>query len=443
MERTARPGLRALMENAGLSGKLRSEDLAFRLGPRINAAGRLEEAGQGVTLLMTGDAAEGKRIADHLEENNRRRQDLERQILREAAALLPIQTDLRRDRCLILEGEGWNSGLIGLAAGKLCERFHHPVIVLSRQEDNAVGSCRSVPGINIWEMLDRCSDLFVRFGGHEQAAGLTIPLENIPAFRQRLNRVIRENCGDRCFLPVEEYDAELHLTQVTEEMVRALEALEPTGCGNPSPVFLLRGAELQESRRVGRDGSHLKLSLLEGGAVLGGIAFGLGDLADQPLRQVDALFTPGVNEYAGRRSLQLQVRALRPRREEGAGEREFFLACLQEMTLLSAKQAERIPAGAGLRPEYLLKERLDGLDASREKLGQVYLALRNHPEAGPAELAALAETTEDQVLFALTAFEQLGFLAWQPEPFRVRLLPAARKMDLDQSPLVRYLRALA
>ena len=454
MERTSRPGLRALMENAGLSGKLRSEDLAFRLGPRINAAGRLEEAGQGVTLLTTGDAAEGKRIADHLEENNRRRQEMEREILREAEALLPEQADLRRDRCLILEGEGWNTGLIGLAAGKLCERFHHPVIVLSRQEENAVGSCRSVPGINIWEMLNRCADLFVRFGGHEQAAGLTIPLENIREFRQRLNGVIRESCGDRCFLPVEEYDAELHLDQVTEEMVRALEALEPTGCGNPSPVFLVRGAELQESRRVGRDGSHLKLSLLEGGAVMGGIAFGLGDLADQPLRQVDALFTPGVNEYAGRRSLQLQVRALRPRREEGAGEREFFLACLQEMTLLSAKQAEHIPAGAGLRPEYLLKERLDGLDTDKDKLRGAYTALRKNPEAGLKELADLMEiredqkpadpekAREDQLLLALTVFEQLGLLTWQPEPFRFRLLPFRGKKDPEENPLIRYLRAL-
>ena len=437
---TARPGLRALMENARVGAPARSEDLAFRLAPRINAAGRLEDAAQGVVLLTTADPEEGKRIADHLEENNRRRQEMEAQILREALEGFAAQVNLRRDRCLILEGEGWNSGLIGLAAGKLCERFHHPVVVLSRQGENAVGSCRSVPGVNIWEMLNRCADLFVRFGGHEQAAGLTVPVGNIPAFRERLNRVIRENCDDRCFLPVREYDTELHLSQVTEDLIRALDDLEPTGCGNPSPVFLLRDATLRERRAVGRDGSHLKLSLLEGGAVLGGIAFGLGSLADELPAEVDALFTPGMNEFNGRRSPQAQVTALRPARTEQGGERELFLACLQEMTLLSAKQAEHIPSG--LRPEHLLKERLDGLDASDDALRRVYMILRKNPEAGLKELAGAAQAPEDQVLFALTAFEQMNLLTWQPDPFGFRLLPVREKTSPDRSPLVRYLRAL-
>ena len=155
-------------------------------------------------------------------------------------------------------------------------------------------------------MISRYRDLFVRFGGHEQAAGLTVPVGNIPAFRERLNRVIRENCDDRCFLPVREYDTELHLSQVTEDLIRALDDLEPTGCGNPSPVFLLRG-----------------------GAVLGGIAFGLGSLADELPAEVDALFTPGMNEFNGRRSPQAQVTALRPARTEQGGERELFLDSIE------------------------------------------------------------------------------------------------------------------
>ncbi len=440
LESTSRPGLRALMENARVTAPVRSEDLAFRLAPRINAAGRLEDAGQAVILLTTADPEEGKRIADHLEQNNRRRQEMEERILKEALASFREQVNLREDRCLILEGEGWNPGLIGLAAGKLCERFHHPVIVLSRQGENAVGSCRSVPGVNIWEMLNRCSDLFVRFGGHEQAAGLTIPVNKIKDFRDKLNRVIEENCDSRCFLPVREYDTELSLSRVSEDMIRALEDLEPTGCGNPSPVFLLRGAELQECRPVGREGAHLKLSLLEGGTVMGGIAFGLGNLADQLPSRVDALFTPGINEFNGRRSLQAQVTALKPAGGEQGGEREFFLACLQEMTLLSAKKAEHIPSG--LRPEHLLKERLKGLNLSDKALRGIYVVLRNNPKAGLAELVLATKTSEDAVLIALTAFEQMGLLTWQLEPFGFRLLPFREKTDPDRSPLLRYLRAL-
>ena len=444
MAETQRPGLRALMENAKTGIPLHADDLGFRLGPRLNAAGRLEDASQGVTLLMTADPAEAKAIADHLEENNRLRQETEQRMLREALEAMAEQVDLRRDRAVIVEGKDWNSGIIGLTAGKLCERLHHPVVVLTRQEDRAVGSCRSIPGVNIWEMLNRCGDLFLRFGGHEQAAGLTIPAEKIPEFRRRLNGAIRECCGERCFLPVREYDSELALEQVTLEMTERLEELEPTGCGNPSPVFLTRGATLQEARRVGRDQSHLKLTLVDGNAVRGGIGFSLGDAADQPLNRVDVLYRPTRNEYNGRVSAQLQVQALRP--AEGTGtaaedDQRFFLSCLQEMSLLAAKKTPHSPMPGVLRPEHLLKERADGIDPSREGMMKVYIALRSFRGTSPAELAEAAGTTQDQVMAALTAFEQLDFLRWEPDPFRVELLPARRR-ELDESPLIRYLRGI-
>ncbi len=446
MERTSRPGLQALMRNAGIVFPMHSDDIAFRLGPRLNAAGRLEDAAQAVALLTTEDPAEAKRIADHLEENNRRRQEAEQQILREALTLFPLQVRLRQDRAIILEGENWNTGLIGLAAGKLCERFHHPVIVLSRQEDQAVGSCRSVPGVNIWEMLNRCADLYLRFGGHAQAAGLTLPADRIPEFRRRLNDVLRENCDERCFLPVKEYDSELPLSEVTLEMVDRLEALEPTGFGNPAPAFLCRGADVQEARRVGRDGSHLKLSLHEGGTVRDGIGFGLGDAADQVLHRADIVFRPGRNEFNGRVSAQLQVQAIRAACGEEDGENtgpdEFFLRCLQEMVPLSAKKTDYPSAQPAMRPEYLLKDRLDRVDPSREALGNVYRALRDFSGSGPEALADQAGVSREQALFALTAFEQLGLLRWELHPFRVELIPAVRRMDLEQSPAVRYLREL-
>ena len=447
MPETVRPGLRALMRNAGVTGPVRSDDLAFRLGPRLNAAGRLGDASRGARLLMTRDAEEAKAIADQLEENNRVRQETEQRMIREAMEAFSDQTDLRKDRAVILEGENWNSGIIGLAAGKICERTHHPTVVLSRQGEQTVGSCRSIPGVNIWEALNRCEDLFIRFGGHEQAAGLTIPTERIPEFRLRLNETIRELCDNRCFLPVREYDSELPLAQVTLGMIEALEKLEPSGCGNPAPVFLVREASLQEKRRVGKDRSHLKLTLLEGDTLRGGIGFGLGDVADQPQNRVDVLFRPNRNEFNGRVMPQLQVLALQPagiRTAQDAEETDqtFFLACLQEMSLLAAKKTEHSRISGELRPEHLLKERLERIDASPEGLRTVYRALRGFSGASAAELSLKAETTEEQVLFALTVFEQTSLVQWKRNPFQVELLPFTGQTDLNRSPLMRYFRDL-
>ena len=443
MEYTDRPGLRALAENARISFPMHADDIAFRLGPRLNAAGRLEDASQGVRVLTTADPEEAREIAGHLEENNRRRQENEQQILREAMECFPRQVNLERDRVVILEGEGWNTGLIGLAAGKLCERLHHPVIVLSRQGENAAGSCRSIPGINIWQMLNLCGDLFIRFGGHEQAAGLTIPTGKIPELRTRLNEAVRTHCDDRCFLPVREYDSEIPLKEVTLKLIQDLEALEPTGFGNPAPVFLCRNAFVQEARKVGRDQSHLKLTLAEDGAVRDGIGFGLGREADRLNGCVDALFRPARNEFNGKVTVQLQVQALQPPEQENPEEEDpdgFFLKCMQEMSFLPAKKTDH--AAAELRPEHLLKERMDQVSASREDIAAVYLALKDDPGADPAGLAKRAGTSGEQVLFCLTAFEQLGLVRWEKDPFRAEILPVSRKMDLEQSSLVRYVREL-
>ena len=450
MAQTCRSGLRALMENARVQTPVRADDLAFRLGPRLNAAGRLEDAGPGVTLLMTRDEEEAKRIAGHLEENNRLRQETEQRMIREAMAAFPTQADLRRDRAVILEGEGWNSGIIGLVAGKICEKLHHPTIILSRQGEQAVGSCRSIPGVNIWQMLNLCGDLFVRFGGHEQAAGLTIRTERIPELRRRLNEALRENCDDRCFLPVLEYDSELTLDAVRLEMIDALEQLEPCGCGNPAPVFLTRNASIQERRRVGKDLSHLKLTLLEGGALRGGIGFGLGDAADRVPERVDVLYRPTRNEFNGRVNPQLQVQAIRPakreaRETEKISEDQFFLDCLQEMTQLGAKKTEQPQETEGLRPEHLLKEKMERIDPSDDALREVYKALRSAAKALPETPEKLAEMTgspTEQILFALTVFEQMELVRWERDPFRAEMLPFRKgsRTEPGENPLVRYLR---
>ena len=260
MESTARPGLRALLEAAGTAAPLRADALAFRLGPRLNAAGRLGDASLGVQLLLTGKPDKAFAAARQLEEMNRARQDAEREIT--AAAFRQVEETLTPDtRVLLAAGEGWNPGLIGLSAGRLCEKYTRPAIVLSIPEDGpAVGSCRSVPGVHIFEALQACSDLLVRFGGHAQAAGLSVMRENIPALRERLNRLFLEQYDDSCFTPSREYDLALPFRTWTPETLAQLDLLEPTGCGNPAPVFLLSGAEIRSMRRVGRDGAHLQIN---------------------------------------------------------------------------------------------------------------------------------------------------------------------------------------
>ena len=307
---TARPGLKALLESSGLTPPLSSDDLAFRVAPRLNAAGRLGDAKLGVHLLLTPDKAKAAGIAAMLETANQTRQRLEREMTSAALAQLSLEA-LASSHVIIVSGEDWNPGLIGLTAGRLCERFHLPAIALSVHGDTAVGSCRSIPGINIYQMLTACGDLLERFGGHEQAAGLTVKTGNIPRLREKLEQVVSAAAPEETFLPAMEYDLKLPFRTWNPKMLALLSRLEPTGCSNPAPLFLLEGAEVQSLRRVGRDGSHLKLTLLdEDLSVVDGIAFSRGDLADEAPLKLDLLYRPILNEYRGRMTVEAQVFAI-------------------------------------------------------------------------------------------------------------------------------------
>lgn len=315
IRRTGRPGLKALLECSGTMGALQADALAFRLGPRLNAAGRLGDASLAVRLLLTGMPEKAADTAGKIEEMNRQRQNMEREITAAALAQITESPSFGEDRILIAAGEGWNPGLIGLAAGKICERFYRPSIVLSLPEDGgpAVGSCRSIPGVNIFELLRDCEDLLVRFGGHAQAAGLTVVRENIPALRERMNRILREKIDKAVFVRTLDYDLEVPFRNWTAETLAALDLLEPTGYGNPAPVFMLSGAQVQSMRRVGRDLSHLQLQLLTPESTLvKGIAFSMGEEAEKDHLDIDVLYRPVRNEFNGHTSIEAQISALRP-----------------------------------------------------------------------------------------------------------------------------------
>lgn len=340
MQDTKRAGLRALFDAAGILGReITAGHLGFQIAPRINAGGRLADASQGVTLLTTEDARVAAEIAGMLSEANQQRQRMELSLLGEAEKWVAEHVDFLREKAIVVVGEGWNTGVLGLVASRLTERFAWPAIVFSEADGVLTGSARSIPGVNIHAALTRCADLFIRFGGHAQAAGVTLAPENIDAFRVRLNEAIAELAEPDAFLPSAAYDFALPLADVTIPLIEQFRRLAPFGFGNPSPVFRATGAKVMEARGVGAEGKHLKLKLSQDGAAVSGIAFSQGALLTNLPESIDVLFSPSINEYMGRRSAQCEVSRIIPhaplenfRARCEAGTDDFDIALLEEET---------------------------------------------------------------------------------------------------------------
>ena len=308
-----RPGIRALLEVCGNPNPVTAETLGFQLGPRINAAGRLGDANLAVELLLCGDAARAETLARQLDEWNTDRKNEENRLVN-AAQKAAEGHDFALEKALIITGDNWHAGVIGLAAGRLCTRYSCPVCVLSREDGMLHGSLRSVPGVHIHNCLKECDDLLTRYGGHEQAAGVTLPAENEEAFRQRLQAAVAKY-DESLFLPAQLYDEQVTLDQCTRDLQQLLTLLAPFGCENPAPLLLVRDAQPVERRAVGAEGAHLKLSLRQGERILPGIGFSMGSMASRMPDRVDAVFSLELNEFRGQVSLQAQVKALRPVRK--------------------------------------------------------------------------------------------------------------------------------
>lgn len=311
MAATQRPGLIALMESAGVDPqKVSSSDVAFRMAPRINAGGRLALASRGVQLLTTRRMDTAREIAEELNQDNIRRRELEIEIFQQADEMTRQQIDFMNERAIVVCGEGWNPGVIGLAASRLVEKYKWPTILLSRDGDICVGSARSIPGVNIHEAMSTCRDLFIRFGGHAQAAGLTIEAKNVPEFKRRLSEAIREQAVPEAFIPTEEYDLELELSEMTEAFVDAFSAMQPTGFGNPAPVFCVRGVHTTDVRTIGKDGAHLRMRLAQGSDMRSAIGFRMGDRAANLPEVIEAIITLSINVWQDKRSVQCELRQM-------------------------------------------------------------------------------------------------------------------------------------
>lgn len=306
------PGLRALLKASGLDRReLRAGQLGFMLGPRLNAAGRIGEAMDGVRLLLTDDEAEAAALAAQLSALNDKRQAMDQRILDEAIEQVEQGMDPERDVAFVLQGDDWHAGVVGIVASRIVERFGRPTFLVAFEGDTGKGSGRSVSAFDLHSALTECGDLLERYGGHRMAAGLTIRRPQFDAFRERFAAVARARLGADDLGPEQRIDLLISLDEADADLERLCRYLEPCGMGNPAPVFGVRGAQLAASRRVGT--GHLKTTLTDGSARIPAIAFNWADRVTwQDSDPVDAAFRLELNEWNGATTLQARLVALAP-----------------------------------------------------------------------------------------------------------------------------------
>ena len=308
-----RPGIKALKEVAGIKpGSMRATALHFMLIPRINAAGRIADANDVVKLLLTNSDDEAMRLAEWLNGLNVRRQEIGESVFSEAMDMLHASgSGPEGTGAIVVCKEGWHRGVLGIVAAKMTEAFYRPSFILSVEAGVARGSARSIPSFDIYHGLSRCNELLRTFGGHKQAAGLSLSSRDIDSFRDMISRLVLETVAEDDLVPVLRIDAPLKLSDVTADFVREITCLEPFGYGNEEPVFGAKKLEIVQSRIVGNN--HLKMYLKQNGKGIDSIGFDLGGMLDEvgPGAMVDAAFVPMMNEWDGCRNLQLNLKSVR------------------------------------------------------------------------------------------------------------------------------------
>jgi single-stranded-DNA-specific exonuclease len=316
------PGVSALLDVAGVRGALRATDIGFKLGPRLNAAGRMGNASLALELLLTDDTGRAREIAQQLDKQNEQRRAVEREVVAHARELARSQFGERPRGGIALHGERWHHGVIGIVAARLVEEFHVPVVLVSTADGVGRGSARSVPGFALHEALAACSEHLVAHGGHAAAAGLTIEPDRFPGFQDAFHRYVEETLPDDARVPELVVDADVALPDLDLAVAAGLERLEPFGAGNPEPVLAVRDVQVVGSpRRMGRDLDHVAFHVGERGRALRCIAFRrAAELAPllEPGTRVDVALTPQRNTFRGATDVEGLVRDLRPATEPDA-----------------------------------------------------------------------------------------------------------------------------
>ena len=439
LKKTRRRGLYALMVEAGtLNRAITSTTVGYCLSPRINAAGRMGRAVTAAELILTEDNSQAELLAHELCELNRQRQAVELEIFNQCLALLAGR---KQYDCLVLADKAWHQGVVGIVASRLAEQYACPVFMICLQDDGkGKGSCRSYGGFNLFCALERCADLLEGYGGHALAAGFTIQEENIPAFRARMEEIVRQDTGGEEMVSTLQIDGEIENTALlTVEEVEALSMLEPYGAGNPKPVFSLSGVTITCMSDVG-GGRHLKMRASRDGRTVDMIFFSVtraksgltvGDRAD-------VAFYPQINEYRGSRSVQLHLVDLRP---------AYSAQQLNEQALY-----RKYSRGEPLSP---CEARM--MIPQREEFAAVwrYLANRDGEVVEvPASLARKVAQEGDlwestlHTMICLEVLESFDLVTLRPEEggaLRIRLQKrrGQGKVALYQAPIIQKLQAIA
>jgi single-stranded-DNA-specific exonuclease len=308
-----RPGLTALLEASAIGNQsLGAEDIAFRLAPRLNAAGRMDHAARAVDLLIAEDFDAANKTAYTLNLLNRKRQDLEKGILADIQRFIDKNSSLLRLRSLVLYQQGWHAGVLGIVASRMMRTYHRPVVLISLQDGKGKGSARSVEGLNIYDSLAACSSLLEGFGGHAMAAGLQIREENIADFQNAFENEIQRTSSPEILVPAIQIDSELEFGVISDDLIDELELLMPFGAGNPEPLFLARDVKVVSSKIVGQNHRRMVLSQTSGYATptIPAIHFNVNDDDQKKFHFHQMVFRLQWNRWNGKKSAQIVVEEL-------------------------------------------------------------------------------------------------------------------------------------
>lgn len=310
LRKTKRPGLQALFKKASIElNTINEESVGFGIAPRINAAGRLGDADPAVELLLTRDADIAEHIAEEIDLLNKERQAIVAEIAKDAIKQVEEKYPIEDNSVIVVGDYGWNAGVIGIVASKLVEKYYRPAIVLSYDHEKglAKGSARSIAGFDLYHNLSTCRDILPHFGGHPMAAGMTLKLEDVDDLRNRLNSLANEVLTEEDLIPITDIDASITLGEANLESIMEMGKLAPFGMGNPKPRVLLENLSLNTLKRIGADGSHLKVLLTDDEYSLDGVGFGMGDYCDEvsPNAKVSVIGELSINEWNNRRKPQI------------------------------------------------------------------------------------------------------------------------------------------
>ena len=425
LSQSDRPGVQALLENAGIAGKaLTSTNVAFTLVPRINATGRMGAPERAVRLLISGYEEEAEVLSEEICADNEERRRVEAEIAEAAFADIEAKGYMK-DRVVVVDGENWHHGVIGIVASRVTERCGKPCMIISRSETEAKGSGRSIEGFSLFEAICACGDLLIKFGGHPMAAGITLKPENIEAFRKRINRYAAEHFPQ---MPTQTVtlDCKLNPAALSVSMAQSLTQLEPFGNGNPQPVFGLFNMELSNVTPVG-GGGHLRLTLEKNGAVITAMRFNtkpeelpyhIGDKIDLAV-QLEA------REFRGQPSLTVIVRDMK------------FAAFNTEKNIASLASFEKWQRG-----EVLSAEDKNRLYPDRACLAAIYRALRTVNGKETDQVRFVSQFGKDMTLglfkTALLVFEERGLVHSEiaDDTFTATLIETSGKTDITRSPVL-------